>query len=74
VFAAAIVGLHQHSALCRVVHGLVGDADYLSCLDDDEAAELCSAKPVTLPAACTASRCRIALLTSSPHNRGSSVR
>jgi hypothetical protein len=73
-FAAAIVGLHRHSALCRVVHGLVGDADYLSCLDDDEAAGLCSAKPVTLPGACTASRCRIALLTSSPHNRGSSVR
>lgn len=48
-FAAAIVGLHRHSALCRVVHGLVGDADYLSCLDDDEAAGLCSAKPVTLP-------------------------
>jgi hypothetical protein len=28
VFAAAIVGLHRHSALCRMVHGLVGDADF----------------------------------------------
>ena len=74
VFAAAIVGLRQHSGICRPIHGVVGDADYLSCLDDDEAAGLGSAKPVTLPAACTARRCRIALLTSFPHNRRSAAR
>ena len=74
VLAAAIVGLRQRSALCRVVHRLVRDAEYLGCLDDDEAARLCPANPVAVPTACTASRCRIALLTSSPQKRGSAAR
>jgi hypothetical protein len=38
VFAAAIVGPRQHSTPCRVAHGLLDYAEYLSCLDDDEAA------------------------------------
>ena len=37
-FAAAIVGLRQHSTPYHLAHGLPDYAEYLSHLDDDEAA------------------------------------
>jgi hypothetical protein len=73
-FTAAIVGLRQQCTAYHLTHGLLGSGGYLSHPDDDEAAVARSAKPVTLPAACAASRCWVALVTSFPQRRGSEAR
>jgi alkanesulfonate monooxygenase SsuD/methylene tetrahydromethanopterin reductase-like flavin-dependent oxidoreductase (luciferase family) len=72
--AAAVVGLRQRSTPYHLAHGRLDDAEYLGTWTMTRHPGPRSAEPVTLPAACAASRRRIALLTSSPQNSGSGAR